>query len=300
MYRTTTKILEAIPSDLKKGIEIIPLADLNSIIVSGSAPAVDELEIFLRQIDKSVPVINIELIIIDITRTHNISTGISAGTKSAATTSTYSSVFPNIDVTLGANTINSVIGSINGSGLINLGKVTSNFYLSLQASEDNGNIKIRSTPKLATLNGTEAQMTIGETRYYAETSSNIIATQSTTTVNSTVFKPLQANLAITIKPIVSGDEQITLDINVDQGSFTNQVSTNGPYGQTSRTFKSSIRVKNNDMILLGGLEQKNNNSSDKGVPILSRIPIIKWLFSSRSSKNSKSKLAIFIHPTVIY
>lgn len=299
MYRTTNKIMEMIPPELKKNIDIIPLVDLNSVIISGSAPAVNELESFLRQIDQIVPVVNIELIILDISKTHNISTGISAGVGSAPVSSTYNSVFPNVDVSLGSNTINNLINSINGSGLINLGKVNANFYLSLQASEENGQIRIRSTPKLATLNGTEAQMAIGETRYYAETTSNIIATQSTTTVNSTVYKPLQANLSVTIKPIVSGDEQITLDVTVEQGSFTNQVAANGPFGQTTRTFKSVIRVKNNDMVLLGGLEQMSNSNSGKGFPILAKIPILKWLFSSRSVKNSKTKLAILIHPTVI-
>lgn len=298
-YRTTTKILDLIPVELKKGLEVIPITDLNSLIISGSAPAVNDVETFLRQIDKTVPVINIELIIVDIANSHSISTGISAGIDPSKT-STYTSVFPNVDVTLGANTINSVINSINGIGIVNLGKVNTNFYLSLKASEDNGTIKIRSTPRLATLNGAEAQMTIGETRYYAEQTSNVIATQNTTTVSSTIYKPLQANLTVIIKPIVSGDEQITLDITVEQASFTNQAANNGPYGQTTRTFKSSLRVRNNEMIILGGLEEKDDNNSGKGFPVLSRLPILKWLFSSRSSSTKKSKLALFIHPTVFY
>jgi len=298
-YRTTTKFIELIPSDLRKGIEIIAVPDLNSLVISGSAPAVNELEAFLRQIDKTVPVINIELIILDVTNTHDVSTGISSGIDKTRTPA-YTSLFPTLDVTLGANTINSIINGINGMGLVNLGKINSGFYLSLKASEDNGSIKIHSTPRLATLNGSEAQMTIGETRYYAEQTSNVIATQNTTTVSSTIYKPLQANLTVTIKPIVSGDEEITLDITLEQASFTNQVSTNGPYGQTNRTFKSSLRVKNNDMILLGGLEEKDDSNSGEGVPGLSRIPILKWLFSSRSSNVKKSKLAILIHPTVFY
>jgi type IV pilus assembly protein PilQ len=301
MNRTTVKILEAIPGELKKGIELIPLADLNSIIISGSAPAVGEVENFLRQIDKSVPVINIEMTILDVSKSRDISTGISAGIdNNGPVKSSYANVFPEIDMKMGANTVNSILNAINGTGMVNLGNVNSNFYLSLRASEDNGLIKILSTPRLAALNGTEAVMTIGETRYYAETSSNIIATQSTTTTNAIVFKPLHADLTITVKPIVSGDEQITMDVTVDQGTFTTQIANNGPFGQTTRTFKSSIRVKNNDIILLGGLEQKSKSNSGRGLPVLSNIPVLKWLFSSRDNKNAKSKLAILIHPTVIY
>ncbi len=144
-------------------------------------------------------------------------------------------------------------------------------------------------------------MSIGETRYYVENNSNIITTQSTTTVNTQVYKPLTADFSMTINPIVSGDEQITLDISVKKQSFTEQTAgKNGPYGTTTRDFQSLIRVKNQEMIMLGGLDEITKDESSSGVPILSRIPIIKWLFSSRTKKKSKSKLTIFIKPTVIY
>lgn len=299
-YRTVTKILEQIPTELKKGLEIIPLIEMNSLVISGSNPAVKELKEFLRQIDKVVPVINIELIILDIRRSSGVSTGIMAGIDNKATTSSYTSVFPTIDMTLSTNTINNIIDGINGTGLVNLGKVAPGFYVSLKASEDNGYLKIRSTPRLATLNGNEAQMTIGESRYYAEQTTNVITTQSTTTVSGRIFKELQANFGITIKPIVSGDEQITLDIAVEQSTFTEQFTKDGPYGRLNRSFRSSLRVKNNDMILLGGLDEKNVNDAGQGIPVLSRIPVIKWIFSSRSHTVKKSKLAILIHPTVFY
>ena len=61
-----------------------------------------------------------------------------------------------------------------------------------------------------------------------------------------------------------------------------------------------MRVKNQEMILLGGLEQNSTNESGSGIPFLSRIPIIKWFFSSRSRSKSDNKLAVFIRPTVIY
>lgn len=299
-YRTVNKIIEQIPADFKKGVEIIPLPELNSVVIAGSGPAVRDLMSFLLQIDKTVPVVNIELIVLDIRRSANTSTGIMAGIDNAKTTSTYSSVFPNIDMTLSANSINTLIDGINGIGLVNLGKVTPGFYVSLKASEDNGDLKVKSTPRLATLNGNEAKMTIGETRYYAEQTTNVITTQSTTTVTGVVYKELQANFTVNIKPVVSGDEQITLDIDLEQSTFTEQVTKNGPYGRLTRSFKSSLRVKNDDMILLGGLDEKSSNDAGQGVPLLSRIPIIKWIFSSRSSSTKKSKLAILIHPTVFY
>lgn len=302
-YRTVEKMIDFIPSDLKKGIDIKIFTDLNSLIVSGSQPRITELEAFLRDVDRVVPVISIEVIILDVRNSSAVSTGLSAGLGTAPK-QTSGDVYPGVNMTLGANSINSVIDGINGLGIVNLGKVTANFYINLKLLETNGAIKINSTPLLATLNGHEAKMNISETRYYFEQNSNVIATTSTTTSTGITYKPLTADFSLIINPIVSGDEQITLEITVKKQSFTEATAgpngQTGPYGTSTRDFQSLIRVKNQEMIMLGGLDEESKDESGSGVPLLSRIPVIKWFFSSRNKKKNKSKLTIFIKPTVIY
>jgi type IV pilus assembly protein PilQ len=75
---------------------------------------------------------------------------------------------------------------------------------------------------------------------------------------------------VVIRPIVSGNDQITLDIEVNQSDFTSRISEFAPPGSVSRSFKSVISVRNNDMILLGGLEEKRvrENSSVKKLVII--------------------------------
>jgi type IV pilus assembly protein PilQ len=243
--------------------------------------------------------VQIEVLIIDVRNTVTLSTGIRAG-LSDEPVSTGGTVFPGLDVTLSSQAINNVISGINGFGLVNLGKVTQNFYISLQALETQGFIKIRSTPQLATLNGHEASMTIGETRYYLETQTTQLGTVTASTTTSQNYKSVNADLSITINPLVSSDEHVTLEINVQQSSFGERISEQAPYGTITRNFQSLIRVKNNEMIILGGLEDNAIDDTGSGVPFLSRIPVIKWFFSSRSKKNSKSKLTIFVKPTIIY
>lgn len=301
-FRTVEKVIDFIPSELKKGIDIKTFSDQNSLILSGSERRIDELESFLKDIDKVVPVISIEVMILDINNSYAVATGIKAG-LSTSVTPTAGTIFPNLNMTLSAPSINSVIDGINGVGIVNLGKVTPNFYVNLQLQEQNGNVKITSTPLLATLNGHEAKMSIAETRYYLQQNSNVIATQSTTVANAQQFIPLTADFTLSINPIVSGDEQITLQISVKQQSFTTQTPSpngNGPYGSTTRNFESLIRVKNQEMIMLGGLEQGNKSENSSGVPLLSRIPIIKWFFSSRTKNKTEDKLTILVKPTVIY
>jgi len=102
------------------------------------------------------------------------------------------------------------------------------------------------------------------------------------------------------QPLVSGDGQITLDINVIQSSFNgNQVADDAPPGVNSREFNSIIRVKDKDMVILGGLEEKIKNDSGTGVPFLARIPIIKWFFSKKKREDTKKKLTVLIKPTII-
>jgi len=298
-YRTVDKVIDYIPVNLKKGVDIKTFNDQNSLILSGSQPRIEEVEVFLRDIDRIVPVISIEVMIVDINNSNTVSTGITAGLGTSPAQSG-GTVFPGLNYNLNAASVNSVINGVNGLGVVNLGKVTPNFYINLQMLETIGDIKINSTPLLATLNGHEAKMNISETRYYIQQNSNVIATQNTTTVNAQQYIPLTADFSLDITPIVSGDEQITLEIKVKQQQFTTQTGTNGPYGSTTRDFQSLIRVKNQEMIMLGGLEQDTKSQSSTGVPLLSRIPVIKWFFSSRNKSKTISKLTIFVKPTIIY
>ena len=87
---------------------------------------------------------------------------------------------------------------------------------------------------------------------------------------------------------------------MEQSDFTARISPQAPPGSVSRKFTSMIRVGNEEMVLLGGLEEKGVNDSGSGVPLLSRIPVLKWLFSSRTRSYNKTKLNIFIKPTILY
>lgn len=293
--RSIDKLTESIPTDIKESLEIIEFPELNSLFVSGPEYQIQEFRKFIKSIDKVVPVILIEVTILYVNKSIGVSTGIQAGLGDAPA-ATGGTIFPGVDMTLGAEEINKVL---NGMGWLNLGNVTPNFYVTLQAMETQGLLDIESTPRLSTLNGHEATMSIGNTEYYLEERTDIMGTQNPTQTTSQVYKSVNAELSIKIKPIMSGDEQITLEIEVSQSDFTERIAKTAPPGSVNRDFTSLIRVKNQEMILLGGLMEKRNSDSGSGTPFLSRIPIIKWFFSSRKMENSDSKLSVLIRPTII-
>lgn len=296
--RSIDTIQNMIPTEWRKGVEIKEFREQNTILLSGSAPQIAEIEAYVKQLDKLVPMVLIEVTLIDIRKGKGIKTGITAGVSDSVRTG--GTVFPGLDYTFGSGAINDLLGRLGRNSSINIGRVTPNFYVKLSALETNSNVEVRSVPKLSTLNGHTANLSIGSKRYYSTKTQNVIPSLTTQTVVTEQFTPVDANLEIKIKPLVSGDNQVTLNIKVDISDFIGDPPANAPPPTSTSKFESIVRAKNEDMIVLGGLERTESSESGSGVPVLSRIPILKWLFSSKSKSNSKVVTIVFIKPTIIY
>lgn len=298
--RSVEKLMEFIPEDLKKEVELKEFIDLNSLLISGSVRQTNELILFLEKIDQVTPVVSIDVIIIDFRKNRSISTGISAGLGDKPSGPTEGSILSDANFSFSAASLNNIISNINAGSTINLGKVTPNFYLSVKALETDGILRVRSTPKLATLNGHEAELSIGNTEYYVNEQVTFQGSLNPNVQNNRTYVAIQADLKVKIKPVVSGNDQITMEIEVEQSDFTERISEEAPPGKVTRKFTSMLRVKNNEIILLGGLEEKSRNDSGSGLPLIARIPVLKWIFGNRTRAKGTNQLNVFIKPTVIY
>lgn len=300
-FRSVEEMDLYIPQGMKNGVQISVFKELNAIILSGSRPQIMEIESFLVALDEPVPNVLIEVIVVDVRKGYNIQTGLNAflGDSTNAPTST-GRVFPGIDVSLGTDAINGLIKGIDKANVINLGKVNPRFYATLKAMEDNNDIDIRSTPQLSTLNGHEAVLKIGQSVYFVQQTQAINPGVNPITTVSQQFRQVEANTSIMIKPLISGNEHVTLSIDAEFSNFIPPEFENAPPGNATRRFTSLIRIQNEEMILLGGLEEITKSETSSGVPLLSRIPILKWIFSSKSTSKSKNKLIVFIKPTIVF
>ena len=295
-------LLDLIPKKVTEGLAISIDTEQNAFLVNGNAQKIETFKAFLKIIDKPVPVILIEVMIIEVSNSNSVSTGLELGIGDSPTKDS-GQLYPgtNGSFNLGAKGINKIIGGFNGFGSLNIGKVVPNLYAKIQAMESNGNLKIRSTPKLSTLNGHQATLSRGERSYYAVTRRDIIGSQNPQTTEIKNYYPIDADLSIGIRPLVSGDGNITLSINVLQSSFNGaRIDPEAPPGINSREFNSTIRVKDKEVVILGGIEETSKNNSGAGVPFLARIPLIKYLFSKKTRTASKSKLSVLIKPTIIH
>ncbi len=296
--RSAKNLKESIPESIQQNIQVEEFIELNALILSGDRREVNEVYEFLKQIDRSVPMVIIEVMIVDYNENRAVETGIEMGIGQEPAASG-GQVFPEVGYTLNGAGINDLINSFSGGGLANLGYVNDNFYMTIKALEEQGILNVRSTPKLSTLNGHEASLKIGDKEYYVIENQNIIGSQNPQTVITRQYNSVQANLEVIITPYIAGKNEVTLNILVTQSNFTARIAPDAPPGEVSRNFTSMIRVMNGEMVLLGGLQEVSKEESVSGVPILSRIPILKWFFSSRKNQKSETKLNIFIKPTLI-
>ncbi|HYF68649.1 MAG TPA: type II and III secretion system protein [Ohtaekwangia sp.] len=298
-FRPIDGVEKEMPSELIKDVEIKIFRELNAFILTGNRHKIDELTSFIRIIDQPIPNVLIEVIVADTKKGFSIETGLRAFLADSVP-KTSGEVFPGVDLALSSKTINNALNRLNSTGIVNLGKVTPNFYMTLKALEKNNNIQLKSTPKLSTINGSKANLVIGRSVYYVEQTQNITGGVNPITTTAQRFNKVEANLAITISPIVSGNEHITLDIVAEFSDFIPPTIQNAPPGNETRKFESKIRVRNEEMIILGGLEELSKSETGAGTPLLSRIPILKWIFSSKTRETRDNRLIVFIKPTLVY
>ena len=171
------------------------------------------------------------------------------------------------------------------------------FYALLKTFATDSNLSILSSPQVLVLNNETATVNVG--------SSVPIVTSFTdrgTDVTAVTDKSVQyrdTGIILTVTPRINYNGIIILDI--DQ-----QITTPGetPIGDLSppidtKQIKTKLTIKDGQSIVMGGLIQKNHNLSGNGIPVLKDIPILGWLFKSKSDSIKKTELLLMITPHVI-
>ncbi|MDP3787367.1 MAG: secretin N-terminal domain-containing protein [Candidatus Omnitrophota bacterium] len=146
------------------------------------------------------------------------------------------------------------------------------------------------SPSIAVLNNREARIVIGEKVPYKE------RTQTTTgTTETTKFIDVGTTLRVT--PSINADGYITMMIHPEVSSVTSLLDA-GPR-ITTREADTTVRVKEGETIVLGGLIKQQDDRTRSKIPLLGDLPIIGLLFSKRSIDQSQTELAVFITPRIL-
>lgn len=297
-HRSVSNIRELIPEQMTKNITILSSDEMNSLIVYGTKHQVRLLENFISGIDVTIPLVSIDIMIVETTKRFSRNVGLKVG-KNIIPTETTAVFGQGTDVVIGSSVITSLLEKIDGFSNVNLGDVADNLYIELKLLENRGDIKLESTPKLATLNGHKASMSKGETIYYKEINTSYLGSQNPLQTSSYNWKNVDADLTIDITPHVSLDSLITLDVELSQSEFGTAKEENAPPPITKRSFKSIVRVSDGDVVLLGGLDSCGDSISRDGLPWIARVPVLRWIFGVQRREKSDSKMSVFIRAEII-
>ncbi len=191
----------------------------------------------------------------------------------------------------------SLVGTLQGLGVrvVTLGTV--DVRALVQAVSSRTNVRVLSTPRILALNNEEARILVG---------SEVPFSQSTRTgldvvVDQTVqFRNVGTQL--TIVPTVNKDGYVTFRILQEVSALTSQTieaALNAPV-ITTREAETSAIVKAGRTIIIGGLIGESDQVTRTGVPILQDIPLLGLLFGSRGASRTRSELAIFLTPHVVF
>ncbi len=177
-------------------------------------------------------------------------------------------------------------GSAGGSMGLSFGKLAPDLKLDLRlsAAQTNGLIKIVSTPKVVTLNNKAAKIAQGQSIPY-----------QTTSAEGTKTEFIEAALTLEVTPHITSDGSVSMKIK----ATNNTAGTGSPPPINKKEATTELQVKNGETTVIGGIYVDGDTEENKGVPFLSDIPLIGWLFKSNTKSKTKTELLIFITPKIL-
>jgi len=294
----------SLPPEIRRAkvgqVQIVEYPELNRVILQGPSEEIAVLKDFLLEIDRPVPMVRIEMVVVEVSKDRLLNTGVRAGRRAQAdSTGGLKDLLPGVQYGLDGSEINRILGSI--PALSPLGLLKKDFYLQLRAQESQGNLKVRMEPVLSMLNGREASLTIGQTQYFLlETTTSTSGAVNNFQQFTQRFDRIDANITLTLKPYISDNGIVTLDVLPDFTTPVGSFSADVPPTIATRRFVSTIRVKEGETVVLGGLNEEAITENREGIPWISRVPVLKWFTGNVQRTNLQSSLLIYITPTIYY
>jgi general secretion pathway protein D len=216
---------------------------------------------------------------------NNNNTGTDTGTTTNSTSTTTSAI-----------TLDNLAHLNSTNFAVTIGQAAVNLLLTDTRS------KIIQNPQLRASDGQEATLKIGERIPIATGSYQTgAATAIVSSLVNTQFQYIDVGVNVKIKPTIHFDGDVTLKSDVEV-SATNGNSTIGGITEpiiTQRTADQTVRLKDGEANLLGGIVQHQTTFSISGTPGLGELPLIKYLFSTQQKEVTDDEIVFILIPHVV-
>ena len=173
-----------------------------------------------------------------------------------------------------------MFGTLNNSITLNL---------RLSALESSGEGKVISSPRVTTLDNREATIQQGISIPFETTSAQGTSTQF-----------IDATIELKVTPHVNADRSVALEIHAKKNAPSTELrSASGVPSISKKEAKTQVLVYDGETTVIGGIFQIEKTKSYKGIPWISKIPILGWFFKSKSETESRTELLIFVTPRIV-
>lgn len=274
----TFKLKHIDPETAAKQIALLTEADKvmadkenHTLTVSGSSSLLYQVRQELEKVDVASQQVNIQAMVIELSKGNSRNLGLS-----------YLSNPWSKDTS---------IGGYNGF----------KFSVSGQHEETLSNGKVLARPNVTVFDGRKATILMGDKVPVFTSSSDSTDSDSSTTM-TVEYKDVGVKLEVLPRINEMDKQTITLVIKPSVSTISQWVeSGNNKAPQISeRSAETTVRVKNGETILIGGLLKNEEIKSIKQIPFLSKIPILGELFKSRSTEKKDTEVVIAITPKIVY
>ena len=193
-------------------------------------------------------------------------------------------------------------------GTVQIGRNTIfQFGALVTALRGDGKSNILSTPSILTLDNQEAEIKVAQevpflTGQYSTGNLGAVNEGNTTTSVTNPFQTIErkdVGLVLKVKPQINEGESVRLDIHQEVSSLAPPVSGAVDLVTNKRELTTSVLVKDDSLLVLGGLVDNQQKDNVQKVPGLGDIPLLGNLFRYRTNDRTKSDLMVFLHPKIL-
>lgn len=172
---------------------------------------------------------------------------------------------------------------------VSLFSAAANRFLNLELSalEADGKGKIVSSPRVITADQVKALIEQGEELPY----------QAATSSGATALQFRKANLKLEVTPQITPEGNVILDVDVNKDSVGR--STSAGFAIDTKHVRTQILVENGGTVVIGGIYTQSERDDITQVPFLGDIPVLGYLFKTKTRSSSKTELLVFITPKVV-
>ncbi|MCC7518719.1 MAG: type II secretion system secretin GspD [Verrucomicrobiae bacterium] len=289
----------------KFGEDLVVYADprTNSLIVMGTESDIAWVQDFVKDVDVLLAQVLLEGIVVEVSLDREDSLGVDVLARASSGQLANAGLVKGLTINpLDAATISSAAALPTGlpAGLSYFASLkNSKVDILVQALAQNSRVKILSQPIIQTSHNEEAKIVVAEARpIVTSTATDLVGNQGNLRSN---YEYKDIGIQLTIRPLVNPDGLVVLDILQRVDNITSfQVIDNNQVPVIARREASSIvSVQDGSMVILGGLIENKETVTRSGVPILSDIPVLGYLFGSTDKKGTRTELMVMLKPTVL-